>query len=255
MSGRLEGKIVLVTGSTTGIGEATARLCVAEGAHVMVHGRDEARAKELCAELGESADYVLADLADPASAPKIVGATIERFGTLDIVVNNAAVTTRSTLEETDADLFDWIMAINLRAPMLIIREAVKEFRRKQEFGRNRGVVLNVGSINALAGEPELVAYSASKGGLVTLSRNLANSLAVEQIRINHLNVGWVTSANEIALKQTEGMAPGWENRVPIEYAPSGKLQTPQEIASTSSSGSPTSPRRPAAASTRWSSIR
>ncbi len=124
----------------------------------------------------------------------------------------------------------WIMAINLRAPMLIIRQAVKEFGETESFGRSRGVVLNVGSINALAGEPNLVAYSASKGGLVTLSRNLANSLAVEKIRVNHLNVGWVTSANEIALKQTEGMAPGWENRVPIEYAPSGKLQTPQEIA-------------------------
>ncbi len=230
MSERLAGKIVLATGSTTGIGEATARLCVAEGAQVMLHGRDQERATNLCAELGGKADYVLADLSHPEAARQIVEATIKRFGTLDIVVNNAAVTTRSTLDETDADLFDWIMAINLRAPMLIIREAVKEFRRKQAFGRNRGVVLNVGSINALAGEPTLLAYSASKGGLVTLSRNLANSLAVEQIRVNHLNVGWVTSANEIALKQTEGMAPGWENRVPPEYAPSGKLQTPGEIA-------------------------
>ena len=165
----------------------------------------------------------------PPALPKIVGATIEQFGTLDIVVNNAAVTTRSTLEETDAELFDWIMAINLRAPMLIIREAVKEFRASRSSAK-RGVVLNIGSINALAGQPDLVPYSVSKGGMVTLSRNLANGLATEKIRINHLNVGWVTSANEIALKQTEGMEPGWETRVPIEYAPTGRLLTPEEVA-------------------------
>lgn len=225
MSGRLEGRVVLVTGSTTGIGEATARLCAAEGARVMVQGRNEERAQAVCADLGADASYVIADLADPDAGAAVVLATIERFGTINSVVNNAAVTTRSTLEETDSNLFDWIMAVNLRAPLMVIREAVKEFRRI-----GGGTVLNVGSINALAGEPTLLAYSASKGGLVTLSRNLANSLGTEQIRINHLNVGWVTSPNELALKLTEGMEPGWETRVPSEYAPSGRLTTPTEAA-------------------------
>ena len=222
---RLLDKIVLVTGSTTGIGEATARLCVAEGARVMVHGRDEARAQALCAQLGDRSAYVIADLAHADGPGEVVRATVAHFGTLDAVVNNAAVTTRSNLDTTDAALFDWIVAINLRAPMLVIQAAVEEFRR-----RGAGVVLNVGSINALAGEPNLLAYSAAKGGLQTMSRNLANALAVEQIRVNHLNVGWVTSANEIALKQSEGMAPGWEERVPVEYAPFGHLLTPAQVA-------------------------
>lgn len=222
---RLKDKAVLVTGSTTGIGEATARLCVAEGARVMVHGRNEARAQALCAELGDACAYVMADLAQAESAPLVVQATIDRFGTIDAVVNNAAVTTRSNLETTDAATFDWIVAINLRAPMLIVREAVKEFRRK-----GGGVILNVGSINALAGEANLLAYSAAKGGLQTMSRNLANALAAEKIRVNHLNVGWVTSENEIALKQTEGLKPGWETRVPLEYAPFGRLLTPEQVA-------------------------
>ncbi|MCB0131810.1 MAG: SDR family NAD(P)-dependent oxidoreductase, partial [Caldilineaceae bacterium] len=169
---RLMDKIVLVTGSTTGIGEATARLCVAEGARVMVHGRDEARAQALCAQLGDRSAYVIADLAHPDGPGDLVRATVAHFGTLDAVVNNAAVTTRSNLDTTDAALFDWIVAINLRAPMLVIQAAVEEFRR-----RGAGVVLNVGSINALAGEPNLLAYSAAKGGLQTMSRNLANALA------------------------------------------------------------------------------
>jgi len=88
---RLEDKIVLITGSTTGIGEAAARLCVAEGAKVMVHGRNEERANALCAELGPNADYVLADLGQAESAAKLVDATIDRFGSIDIVVNNAVL--------------------------------------------------------------------------------------------------------------------------------------------------------------------
>ena len=222
---RLEDKIVLITGSTTGIGEAAARLCVAEGAKVMIHGRNEERAKALCAQLGPNADYVLADLAQAESAAKLVDATMDRFGSIDIVVNNAAVTTRGNLESTDAAAFDWITAINLRAPLLIIREAVREFRRK-----GGGVVLNIGSVNGLSGEPNLLVYSTAKGGLMTLSRNLANALATEHIRVNHLNVGWVTTPNEIALKIKEGMTPGWENRVPPEYAPTGRLLTPEEVA-------------------------
>ena len=75
------------------------------------------------------------------------------------------------------------------------------------------------------------AYSAAKGGLIAVTRNLANSLATERIRINLLNVGWVTTPNEIALKQSEGFPPGWEKNVPEYYAPTGRLLVPEEVAS------------------------
>jgi NAD(P)-dependent dehydrogenase (short-subunit alcohol dehydrogenase family) len=156
---------------------------------------------------------------------RIVAATVERFGRIDGVVNNAALTTRSTLEKSDAAMFDRIINVNLRAPLLIIRAAVPHFR-----SNGKGVVVNIGSVNALAGQSDLVAYSASKGGLATLTRNLANGLATEHIRVNQLNVGWVTSPNEIALKQSEGLPPGWEKNVPKTYAPTGRLQIPEEIA-------------------------
>src|SRR5688572_20086493 len=152
----LQDKVVLVTGSTTGIGEATARLCVAEGAQVMVHGQSEDRAQAVCQDLGDAAGYTIADLADPDNCIRIVQATVNRFGRLDAVVNNAAVTTRSSLETTDAAIFDRIIAINLRAPILLIREAVRFFRAQG----NGGAIVNIGSVNALAGEPNLLAYSA-----------------------------------------------------------------------------------------------
>jgi NAD(P)-dependent dehydrogenase (short-subunit alcohol dehydrogenase family) len=140
-------------------------------------------------------------------------------------VNNAAVTTRSTLESTDAATFDRIIAINLRAPLLLVRAAVSHFR-----AQGGGVVVNIGSVNALAGEPNLLAYSASKGGLMTATRNLANALATEKIRVNQLNLGWVTTPNEIALKIREGLPVGWETQVPAAYAPTGRLLTPEEVA-------------------------
>src|SRR4051794_35251524 len=99
---RVKDKVILVTGSTTGIGEAIARLVVAEGARVMVHGLEETLAQNVCADLGEAAAYTIADLGDPANCVMLVQATVERFGRIDAVVNNAALTTRSTLETTDA---------------------------------------------------------------------------------------------------------------------------------------------------------
>ena len=221
----LENKVVLVTGSTTGIGEAIARRAAAEGARVMVHGRDERRARAVSREIGEGAASVVGDLADPDVPAMLIGETIERFGRLDGLVNNAALTTRGDLETTDVGLFDRIIAVNLRAPLLLIQAARPHFRRQ-----GGGVVLNVGSINALGGEPNLLPYSISKGGLMTLTRNLASALAEEHVRINQLNVGWTLTENEQRLKEEEGFPEDWEAHLPAAYAPSGRIFRPDEIA-------------------------
>ena len=220
--------VILVTGSSTGIGQATALHLARNGHQVFAGLRSPHTATELKDRIAAEAlpvEIVQLDITDGDSVERAVRTVMDRTGRIDALVNNAAVTTRSNLETTDSALFDWIVAVNLRSPMFAIQAAVPEFRRK-----GGGVILNVGSINALAGESNLLAYSAAKGGLLTMSRNLANSLATEQIRVNHLNVGWVTSDNEIALKQTEGMRPGWETRVPKEYAPFGRLLTPEQVA-------------------------
>ncbi|CAN5508115.1 SDR family oxidoreductase [soil metagenome] len=222
---RVKDKVILVTGSTTGIGEAIARLVVAEGARVMLHGLEEELAQNVCRDLGEAAAYVVSDLGDPQKCAELVQATVKKYGRIDVVVNNAALTTRSNLATTDAAMFDRIIGVNLRAPMLIIREAVQHFR-----AQGGGTVLNVGSVNALGGEANLLAYSASKAGVANMTRNLANALATEKIRVNQFNPGWITTPNEIALKQREGLPAGWEQNVPAVYAPSGKLLTPQEVA-------------------------
>ena len=225
---RLKNKVILITGSTTGIGEGMARSFAREGAAVIVHGTRETAARQIVddilAQKGR-ADWVLGSLADPDTPAKLIRTVLERHGRIDGLVNNAAVMTRGTLEATDADAFDRTIAVNLRAPLLLIREALPVFRRQ-----GGGRVLNIGSINGYCGEREQLAYSISKGGLVTLTRNLADAHGQEGIRVNLLNVGWTLTPNEFALKKKEGLPDDWPARVPKAQAPSGRLLSPEDIA-------------------------
>jgi NAD(P)-dependent dehydrogenase (short-subunit alcohol dehydrogenase family) len=224
-SQRLKDKVILVTGSTTGIGEAIARRFAREGAQVMVHGRRSEAAEKVAAEIGERAGFVLGALEDPATPAKLMAATIARFGRIDGLVNNAAVITRGVLTDATAETFDRTMAINVRAPLLLIQEALPHFRRQ-----GGGRVLNIGSINAYCGERTYLIYSISKGGLTTLTRNLADAHGTERIQINQLNVGWTLTPNEFALKLTDGMPEDWPTKIPRSAAPSGRIHTPDEIA-------------------------
>jgi NAD(P)-dependent dehydrogenase (short-subunit alcohol dehydrogenase family) len=222
---RLKDKAIIVTGSTTGIGEAMARRFVAEGAKVLVHGRDRERGQKLVDALGRGKAALHVDeLDEPEAAPRTVAAALKAFGKLDGVVNNAAWIIRSNIDTTDSELFDKCMAINVRAPLLLIKAALPHLKRSQ------GSVLNIGSINGLCGEANQLAYSISKGALITMSRNLADALGRDKVRVNHFNVGWVLSPNEYKLKISEGLPPDWPDHPPAAFAPSGKLMTPDLIA-------------------------
>lgn len=222
---RLQDKVILVTGSTTGIGEAIARVFARQGAYIMIHGRREDAARKIAEELGDRAGYVMGALEDPAVPAELIAATVKRFGRIDGLVNNAARVVRDELDTGTVERFDLIIATNLRAPMLLVKEALPHFR-KQGCGR----VLNIGSINAYCGESNLLFYSISKGGLVTLTRNLANTYGSEGIQVNHLNVGWTLTPNEYQYKINDGLPPDWPSKLPFEAAPSGRIHTPEEVA-------------------------
>ena len=220
----LKDKVIIVTGSTTGIGEAIARRCVAEGAQVLVHGRNRERGQQVVAELGKAVVLHVDDMADPEAPQRLVKAALNAFGKLDGIVNNAAFIVRSDLFSTDAALFDRVMAINVRGPMLLIQAGIEHLKQ------TKGAVVNIGSINAYTGEPRQLAYSMSKAALVTMSRNLANVFAFDQVRINHFNVGWVITPNEYTLKMSEGLPEGWSDHPEREHVPTGKMTQPEEIA-------------------------
>jgi NAD(P)-dependent dehydrogenase (short-subunit alcohol dehydrogenase family) len=221
---RLRDKVIIVTGGTSGIGKAIAERAVTEGARVLVHGIERRDGEELVAQLGASAALHLDDLIDPASPARIVAAALGAFGRIDAVVNNAAIVARSNLESTEPAFFERMMAVNIRAPLFLIQAAFAQLKASQ------GCVLNIGSINAHSGQANLLDYSISKGALQTLSRNLANAHATDHVRVNHLNVGWVLTTREYAHQIEHGMAPDWPEKVPPQFAPSGRLILPEEIA-------------------------
>jgi NAD(P)-dependent dehydrogenase (short-subunit alcohol dehydrogenase family) len=117
-----------------------------------------------------------------------------------------------------------MMAVNVRAGLFLIQAAFPQLKA------THGCVLNIGSINAHSGQANLLDYSISKGALQTMSRNLANAHAVDRVRVNHLNVGWVLTQREYEHQIEHGMAPDWPDHVPAQFAPSGRLMMPEEIA-------------------------
>ena len=223
---RLKEKVILVTGSGTGIGEGMARRFISEGALVMIHDRHADVVQALASELGECSSCVVGDLQDPKIPIGLIEQTVAHFGRIDGLVNNAAVKTRGGIEDTDEDAFDRTVAVNLRAPFFLIRAALPHFR-KQGGGR----ILNIGSINAYCGETNQCIYSACKGALMTLTRNLADAHGTEGIRVNQINPGWTLTPNELALKATEGLPEDWPSRLPAAYAPGGRLFSPDDVAS------------------------
>ena len=222
---RLKDKVILVTGSGAGIGEGMVRRFVSEGAQVMVHDKQEDAARAVAAELGDRSSFVIGDLENPGVPANLIEQTIAHFGRIDGLVNNAAVKTRGGIEETDEEAFDRTVNVNLKAPFFLIRAALPHFR-KQGGGR----VLNIGSVNAYCGEGSQCIYSACKGALMTLTRNLADAHGAEGIRVNQLNVGWTLTPNERALKATEGLPEDWPSRLPAAYAPAGRLLSPDDVA-------------------------
>jgi len=222
----VEGKSILVTGSSTGIGYAIAERLVAGGARVMVHGLDRSLVEAACRYLGASTAGVAGDLADAATPAFLVDSTVEAFGRIDGLVNNAGVYPRGVFAATTAEFFDRVFSINTRAPLLCAEAAIRAFRRQ----KSGGAIVTIGSINALSGQPDLTVYSMSKGALATMTRNLADALGPERIRANCLNVGWTFTANEDATQQRNGREPGWEKRLSAEVAPSGEIMQPHEIA-------------------------
>ncbi|MCB1234357.1 MAG: SDR family oxidoreductase [Verrucomicrobiae bacterium] len=225
---RLQNKTVLVTGSTTGIGKAIAKRCLAEGAEVLVHGLEDDLAEATRAELdpsGERTGVLVEDVTAPGAPARIVAAAIERFGKLDALVNNAAAVGTGKLEDTDEARFDFFMAANVRAPFFLVRAALPE------LAKTRGSVLNIGSVNAYCGEPTLLPYSISKGALMTLSRNLGDTLHREHgVRVNQINPGWILTENERVRKQEQGLPEDWPKLLGPQFAPGGRIFDPAEVA-------------------------
>lgn len=225
----LQDKIVLVVGGTQGLGAAVARAAGREGAAVVVTGRRAEPAERLVAELAEAgvpAAYVLGDVADPAQARSMVEQTVAKFDRVDCLVNSAGLTTRGSLLDTTPELFDEHVATNLRGPFFTMQATVQDMLRRGEPGN----IVNIITMSAKGGQPYLTPYAASKGGLITLTKNAAHAHRFDRIRINGLNIGWTLTEGEDAIQRRFHDADdGWVEEASAKQ-PMGKLGQPDEIA-------------------------
>jgi NAD(P)-dependent dehydrogenase (short-subunit alcohol dehydrogenase family) len=223
---RLKDKVVIVTGSTTGIGKAIAKRCMQEGARVVIHGLEEEWGKQIISEVGKNnAVLHIEDISKEGAAERLVNIAVQYFGKLDAVVNNAAMVVSSNIHTTDRAFLQKVLAVNTIAPFELIKAALPE------LSKQKGCVLNIGSVNAWSGEPNLLAYSMSKGALMTMTRNLGDTLHRENgVRVNQINPGWVLTETEKQRKKDHGLAEDWYKDLPDVYAPAGRILWPEEIA-------------------------
>jgi NAD(P)-dependent dehydrogenase (short-subunit alcohol dehydrogenase family) len=228
---RLEGKIAIVTGGTQGLGAAIARLFAERGAAgVLTCGRSAAKgmaiATDITAATNVPVSFVAADLARVEDCRAVVAAADQRFGRVDILVNVAAMTDRGTIIDTQPELFDLIFAVNTRAPFFLMQDVVKLMRRDGI----EGSIVNISSMSAMGGQPFIAAYCASKGALDTLTRNTAYALLRNRIRVNGLNIGWMSSEGEDRIqREYHGAATDWLEKVAAAQ-PFGRLVDPAEVA-------------------------
>ena len=223
----LTGKVAVVTGGNGGIGLGIARGLAEAGARVAIAGRNEAKSRAAVEALGDvpgaEVMTVAADLADPSAVAGVADAVVGRWGRLDVLVNNAGVNVRKPPQDLSPAEWRLVLDTNLTGPFLLCQAAYPHFR-----AAGGGKIINIASINAVFGSPYGTAYSASKGGLVQLTKSLALAWAKENIQVNAILPGWFdTEMTEAARAQVPGLNERVLARVPV-----GRWAEPRDIAGT-----------------------
>jgi NAD(P)-dependent dehydrogenase (short-subunit alcohol dehydrogenase family) len=217
---RLAGKIAIVTGAASGIGEATAKRFAEEGASVVVSDINDEGGNRVVREIAGEAAYVHADVGDPEELKKLVETAVATYGGLDIMHNNAYWTDTQTAEETTLDNWQRTIDVTLRAVLLGAQYATPHLRR-----RGGGIILNTASLQSVVGFRNFAAYQAAKGGVMSLTRAMALELADDNIRVVSILPGAIATPS-VGLDD-----PGAVEAL-VETIPIKRLGRPEEIANT-----------------------
>ena len=218
---RLEGKVAIITGGGSGIGKAIAQAFVREGAKVVIAGRDGRKLDRAAVEIGADCLAVSADVSNVSSVEKLVSATLDRFKRINVLVNNAAVLLPGTAESLSEEDFDQTFNVNVRGLWLLSRAVLPQMR-----AAGGGSIINIASVLSMLGARNRVAYSASKGAVMAMTKAMALDHAAENIRVNCICPGIVAtemvarfSLDENALRQRVAMHP------------MGRFGQPEDVAS------------------------
>jgi NAD(P)-dependent dehydrogenase (short-subunit alcohol dehydrogenase family) len=216
----LEGRTALVTGASRGIGAATARALDRAGARVALVARTAEGLLEVSGDLDKDPVVVVADLGK-ADAPAIVAQhALDSLGHVDVLINNAAVAARLPTVDTDAAMIDELLAVNVRAPLLLVAALAPSM-----IERRGGSIVNLSSISGLVGTPRRAAYAASKGAIDAATRSLAIELGPYGIRVNSVAPGVVDTALWAKNKTIPGVVEAIESQTPLR-----RWGTPEDIA-------------------------
>jgi len=219
---RLANKTALITGGSSGIGLATARVFLAEGARVAIVGRRKDALDAAATSLGSDVLALQADVTDVESLEQAVATTVERFGELDVVFANAGIAEVSPLGRTSLETFEQVIRTNLTAVFFTVQAALPHLRN------GASIILN-GSVHAVLGVPGWSAYAAAKGGVRAMTRNLASELAPRGIRVNQVTPGGTKTPLWSPLAPTADAMAALEARI-ARGVPLGRMSEADEVA-------------------------
>jgi NAD(P)-dependent dehydrogenase (short-subunit alcohol dehydrogenase family) len=216
----LEGRTAVVTGASRGIGAAAARALDDAGARVALVARSEEKLLAVAGELDHDPVVLVGDLSEAAAPADIARRALDALGTVDVLVNNAAVAARLDTVDTDANIIDETLAVNVRAPLLLVAALIPSM-----IEAGRGSIINLSSVSGLIGTPRRAVYAASKGALDAATRSLAIELGPSGIRVNSVAPGVVDTALWANNKKIRGVIETIERQTPLR-----RWATPEDIA-------------------------
>jgi meso-butanediol dehydrogenase/(S,S)-butanediol dehydrogenase/diacetyl reductase len=217
---RFEGKIVIVTGAGSGIGAATARRFLQEGAYVVANGRREKKLHETIADSDAAKSLVHpGDVSDEAYVKRLIEDTITKFGKLDVLVNNAGIATFGPFAQITTEQWRKMMGTDLDAVYFVIREALPHLLK------TKGSIVNLSSVSGLGGDWGLSAYNAAKGAITNFTRALALEYGSHGVRVNAVAPSFTSTEATADLEKSPAIIAAFRDRLPI-----GRAAIPEEVA-------------------------
>lgn len=223
----LEGKVIVISGGTKGIGKAIAYAAVKEGANIVIGGRDAGAANRIVKELNMiregAGSFECIDLHHVSDCEKLFSGAEKKYGHIDGFVNYAGISSAATLVESDEQLYDDVFDIDMKAAFFCAKNAILSMKKS-----GGGSIVIFGSPHAAIGEEDRAAYACAKGALLVLTRHIAKYYAKDNIRANYITMGWTPTEGELKLRGEQGMSKEELEKIAGEMIPAGRMQTAED---------------------------